>query len=461
MKKHTLVIVMLVALVLGGFSFPQETHASESVCHVVRPGENVSQIAAYYGVSVSSIVQANNLWNPNLIYTGQCLLIPLYSRPSPPCTTIHVVRRGEYLKIIAARYGVSVSSITQANGLKNPNLIYPGQRLKIPCTTPPPSRPKPKPTSKPGCTKIHVVKRGEYLKVIAARYGVSVSAIVRANGLKNPNLIYPGQRLKIPCESSSPKPPSPSPSKPWAGQYWNNRFLSGYPTFTRQEKAVNFQWGRNGPGGGIAGTNFSARWTRTRHFNAGRYRFHVTVDDGVRMWVDGTLIIDQWHDGPPRHFSADRQLSAGNHSLKIDYYQNMGGAQVKFWVESLETPASWKGEFFNNVNLQGAPAVTRHYQAINFNWGRNAPVHGITADYFSARFTTESYFSGGRYRFTATMDDGMRVYLDDRLILDQWQLGSARVYVAEVLVSEGSHRIRVEYFENTGDAVCKVQWRLL
>ena len=153
MKNYTILVIILITLVLGGFSFPQETHASESVCHVVRPGETVSQIAAYYGVSVSAIVQANNLWNPNLIYTGQCLLIPLYSRPSPPCTTIHVVRRGEYLKIIAARYGVSVSAIVQANGLKNPNLIYVGQKIKVPqgtgvivpTATPVPGEPTPTP----------------------------------------------------------------------------------------------------------------------------------------------------------------------------------------------------------------------------------------------------------------------------------------------------------------------------
>jgi LysM repeat protein len=458
MKARIVTLVIVIAILSTGFAFPQEAQASDTICHTVRPGETVASIAAYYGVSASAIIQANNLWNPNLIYSGQCLLIPLPSRPSPPCTTIHVVRRGEYLKIIAPRYGVSVSAIVNANGLKNPNLIYPGQRLIIPCGTAPP--PAPKPTPEPGCTKIHVVKRGEYLKVIARRYGVSVSAIVNANGLKNPNLIYPGQRLKIPCKSTSPKPtPAPSPKGPWTGQYWNNRFLSGYPTFTRQDQAVNFSWGRKGPSGGIGGTNFSVRWTQTKHFAGGRYRFNVTVDDGVRVWVDGQLIIDRWHDTAPQTYSAVRDLATGNHTIQIDYYQNQGGAQIKFWSKRVDVPAAWKGEFFNNTNLSGMPAVTKSYPAINFNWGRKAPVHGITADYFSARFTTESYFSEGRYRFVSTMDDGMRIYLDDRLILDQWQLGSARTFVSEVLVSQGNHRVRVEYFENTGDAVCKLHWQ--
>jgi LysM repeat protein len=458
MKTRIVTFIVLTAILSVGLSFPQQAQASDTICHIVRPGETVASIAAYYGVSVSAIVQANNLWNPNLIYSGQCLLIPLYSRPSPPCTKIHIVRRGEYLKVIAARYGVSVSAIVQANGLKNPNLIYPGQRLVIPCGTAPSPQPQPQP--EPGCVNIHVVKRGEYLKVIAARYGVSVSAIVRANGLKNPNLIYPGQRLKIPCKSTPPQPqPQPPSAGPWTGQYWNNRFLSGHPTFTRQDKAVDFAWGRRGPGGGLGGTNFSVRWTRTRHFDGGRYRFNVTVDDGVRMWVDGALIIDQWHDSAPQHYSAARDLATGNHKIKIDYYQNQGGAQIKFWVERVDAPAAWKGEFFNNTNLSGSPMVTKNYQAINFNWGLKAPVYGITADYFSARFTGDAYFSEGRYRFVSTMDDGMRFYLDDRLIMDQWGLGSARTFVSEVLVSEGNHRIRVEYFENTGDAVCKVHWQ--
>jgi LysM repeat protein len=362
----------------------------------------VAQIAALYGVSVSAIVQANNLWNPNVIYPGQCLVIPVCGGGVPACVSIHVVRKGEYLKVIAARYGTTVSTLVQLNGIRNPNLIYPGQRLKIPCAAPPP-QPKPKPKPKPTAT--------------------------------------------------------PPPSKgPWRGQYWDNRFLSGNPKFVRNSDLVNFDWGTKGPGGGIGGTNFSARWTRTRHFDAGRYRFNVITDDGVRVWVDGILIIDEWHDTPPRHYIADRELSAGNHTLQVDYYQNQGAAKIRFWPDRLDAPTAWTGRYFNNTTLQGDPVVTRHYQIIAFEWGKNAPAPGVTADYYSARYTGEFHFAGGGYRFFVTVDDGARLYLDDHLILDAWHVGAPRTRTVDVDVAQGNHKLKVEYFENTGGAVLKVKW---
>jgi hypothetical protein len=144
--------------------------------------------------------------------------------------------------------------------------------------------------------------------------------------------------------------------------------------------------------------------------------------------------------------------------LQIDYYQNKGGAQIKFWPDALNVPKAWKGEYFNNTSLSGAPVTTKHYNAVNFNWGNKSPEYGVTADYFSARFTTESHFNGGKYRFSATADDGVRIFLDDNLILDDWRLGSVRTVMVDVDVSQGNHRVRVEYFENKGDAVCKVSW---
>jgi LysM repeat protein len=459
MKTRMFTFLILISLLLGMFAFPRDAEASDSFCHVVQRGENVTMIARKYGVTVAAIQQANNLWNPSLIYVGQCLWIPTSGPPATGCVQVHIVKRGEYLKSIAPRYGVTWQAIAQANGLKSPYVIFTGQRLKIPCAVTPPPKPPPQPPSTT-CTKTHVVKRGEYLKSIAPRYGVTWQAIAQANGLKSPYVIYTGQRLKIPVPCPKPSPePTPKPGTgPWQGEYWNNRFLSGNPKFTRKDQVINFTWGTNGPGGSIGGTDFSARWTRSKPFDSGRYRFYVTVDDGVRVWVDGMLIIDQWHDTAPKTYHADRQLSGGSHNLKVDYYQNKGGAQIRFWVERIDGEGAWKGEFFNNTKLEGTPATTQHYSTIDFDWGNKAPVYGVTADYFSVRFTSEFQFDGGKYRFFATMDDGLRLYVDDELILDQWRLGSARTHTADKDLSQGKHRVKVEYYENTGDAVCKVRW---
>lgn len=397
MKGRVLSVVVLIAVLLAGISVPAEAQTCKPVYHVVKPGQNLTQIANYYGVTVQSIVRANNLWNPNLIYVGQVLLIP------------------------------------------------------VPCREPtPPSK----------CTTIYVVKRGDYLKAIAVRYKTTVAVLVSLNGIKNPNLIYPGQRLIVPvkCKVTPTPTPGPQPTKPWKGVYWPNRFYSGAAKCTQYHDRVDFNWGTKGPGCRIAGTNFSARFTRVRYFDPGQYRFHVVTDDGVRVWVDNVLIIDKWFDTPATEYTAVRQLSAGNHTLQVDYYQNQGTARITFYPEQVDAQAAWKGEYFNNTNLGGDPAAVRSYNSVNFDWGLAAPAPGIWADHFSARFTGEFHFTGGKYRFTARTDDGIRVFLDDNLILDQWHVTSARTYTVDVDVSEGKHRLKVEYFEETGAAVCKVSW---
>jgi LysM repeat protein len=119
--------------------------------HPVQAGERLSDIAARYGVNMWDIVWLNGLASPDTIYAGQWLRIPGCYPPSPPpvCYRIHVVRRGETLTIIAARYGVSVWRLASINGIRNINRIYVGQRLKIPGSCPPSPPPYPPPPYPP------------------------------------------------------------------------------------------------------------------------------------------------------------------------------------------------------------------------------------------------------------------------------------------------------------------------
>lgn len=152
--------------------------------YVVKPGDTLYRIANLYGVSVASIVSANNIANPNLIHPNQVLVIPA-SAPTQ-ATTRYTVQAGDTLYRIAARYGVTVSAIATANNIANPNLIRPGQVLVIPAGAP---------TSQP---VRYTVQAGDTLYRIGIRYGVTVSAIATANNIANPNLIRPGQVLIIP-----------------------------------------------------------------------------------------------------------------------------------------------------------------------------------------------------------------------------------------------------------------------
>lgn len=152
--------------------------------YVVKPGDTLYRIASLYGVTVSAIVEANNIVNPNLIYPNQVLIIPT-STPSTSTVT-YTVRPGDTLYRIAGTYGTTVSAIVAANNIVNPDLIYPGQVLVIPSTTTPTTQIR------------YVVVPGDTLYRIALRYDTTVSAIVLANNIANPDLIYPGQVLIIP-----------------------------------------------------------------------------------------------------------------------------------------------------------------------------------------------------------------------------------------------------------------------
>ncbi len=118
--------------------------------HTVQAGENLTRIALKYGTTVQAIVQANNITNPNLVFVGQVLIIPgagisptlqptgTVIAPTPQPTTapagetVHVVQPGENLFRVALKYGLSTAFLASYNGITNPNLIYVGQKIRIP-----------------------------------------------------------------------------------------------------------------------------------------------------------------------------------------------------------------------------------------------------------------------------------------------------------------------------------------
>ena len=98
MKARVLTLAILIILLLSGFIVPHDAQAAGggSFCHYVKRGENLTQIARKYGVSVATLKSINNIPNPSLIYVGQCILIPSTSSPPPAtCGVVHVVKRGE------------------------------------------------------------------------------------------------------------------------------------------------------------------------------------------------------------------------------------------------------------------------------------------------------------------------------------------------------------------------------
>lgn len=187
MRRLLLVLVLFGLLVSATGVFAQTT----TIQYVVQPGDTLQNIAVRYGTTWQAIAQLNAIPNPNLIYAGQVLLIPVGyvppPTPTPPPagvnTVYHVVFR-DTLALIAGWYGTTWQTLASLNGLANPNLIFAGQSLLVPAA--------------PNRTASYTVRWGDTLGNIAWRFSTTVGAITSRNGIPNPNLIFTGQFLSIP-----------------------------------------------------------------------------------------------------------------------------------------------------------------------------------------------------------------------------------------------------------------------
>ena len=275
-----------------------------------------------------------------------------------------------------------------------------------------------------------------------------------------------------------------TPTGQWNGEYFNNRDLTGNPTFTRPEgerlvgihgllgdntptqsmynwlgSPIDYAWGNGGPGNGVGNDNFSARWTGVFQFDEGYYLFRTNADDGVRIWVDDQLVVNGWKDQGFAAYGANRYLTAGQHKVKVEYYENGGSAAIKSWWEKVQATGQWKGEYFNNTDLTGTPVFTNPAEAgLRYDWGSGSPGNGVNNDNFSARWTGVFNFEEDNYRFSNSVDDGMRIWIDDQLIHDTWNGRNAVTYSVDRFLTKGDHKIQVEYREFGGSAVAKIWW---
>ena len=176
---------------------PTGTINTETITYTVQRGDTLWAIARRYGTTSGEIAEINNISNPNLIYPGQELRIPTNSTTEGEETRgtgdiIYTVQRGDTLSKIAREYNVTVAHIVELNDITNPNLIYPGEKLRITESDVTNLNPIPK-----NNYSTYTVRRGDTLSGIARRFGVSVNYLVTANNIQNPNLIFPGQILII------------------------------------------------------------------------------------------------------------------------------------------------------------------------------------------------------------------------------------------------------------------------
>lgn len=246
------------------------------------------------------------------------------------------------------------------------------------------------------------------------------------------------------------------PNKAYCAEYFANTTLSGTPVFTLAEPKIMRNWGWNGPGNGIPNDNFSVRWVGRRSFPTSNWwTFRLGADDGVRLWVDGRLIINSWIDTPYRMRSARIYLGAGIHEVKVEYYERGGTAAAQLCAAP---NGQFCSDFFTNPSLTGNATANVWLGNLNENWGTGGPGNGIPNDNFSEQSYSRQYFDGRTYTLRACADDGVRVRLNGTLVINRWIDQPYTCKSTPIRPAAGWHDLTVEYYERGGAAARAVSW---
>jgi hypothetical protein len=109
----------------------------------------------------------------------------------------------------------------------------------------------------------------------------------------------------------------------------------------RNDPAIDFNWGLGSPDPRVPVDNFSIRWTRRVNFDTGNYQFFARTADGVRLYLDSWLVVDQWHDNPGGYITYNGRfdaIGAGLHTVIVEYYARGGIAYAMVWWQKIRGP---------------------------------------------------------------------------------------------------------------------------
>ncbi len=276
-------------------------------------------------------------------------------------------------------------------------------------------------------------------------------------------------------DTSAPPPPPPIPSGAWKAEYFNGTNFESKcaPDGYIDESFLFYDWGDDAPADGCNRDEWSARFTKRINFQGGTYKFGLGYDDGARIKIDGTTVVDGW--APATQHYETRDITAGEHEVTVEFYDNAGWGLISAWwtgpgfdlPQENRDEHQWYTEYWGNKRLWwDAPVrVNEGTGFLDRTWGDDGPGYGLLSDRFSARFRRKVYFKCGRYRFTYGSDDGMRFKLggdsdpwwDDSL----WNDHGYNPVTLDRDISEGEHEIQVEFYNNSGWAQVSLRWNLL
>jgi hypothetical protein len=143
----------------------------------------------------------------------------------------------------------------------------------------------------------------------------------------------------------------------------------------QDDAVIAFNWGAGSSAvPAIPADNFAVRWTRTLNLNGGRYRFTTTTDDGVRLYVDGAMVMQRWYDMAATTFGVYLDPGAGNHTVRLEYYEHLGNAQAQLSIDRVAV-ASNKPVPMSNIVACGRPGNSwvEVYGLDGYSWAAANP----------------------------------------------------------------------------------------
>jgi len=230
--------------------------------------------------------------------------------------------------------------------------------------------------------------------------------------------------------------------------------------------------------------NFSVRWSGQFLAPAtATYTFHTTSDDGVRLYVNGQTVIDNWTDHAPTANSGSVTLNAGQlYPIVLEFYEFGGGAVISLEYEAAGAgiarqilPADrvfprgngWSAQYYKDAgdgsHLVGSPLATRTDATINFSdstgWAETL-VPGTGVDNFSVRWSGQFLAPAtANYTFYTTSDDGVRLYINGQTFIDNWTDHAPTVNSVTVTLNAGQfYPIVLEFYEFGGGAVISLEY---
>jgi hypothetical protein len=229
----------------------------------------------------------------------------------------------------------------------------------------------------------------------------------------------------------------PAESKP----YLDTRFAANYVSCERDELAYTIGAAQADK---LTANTWHYTYIRTKDGNVDTDKFRLSGQLG--------------HRTPSLCYSTWCSFGDESRTLVPAWSYSVPGTRW-WWARTASSCAVFLAQYFNNRALEGDPRFSRCEGSVNKNWGYGGPSYDVPNDNFSARWEGNFYFADDDYTFTAYVDDGVRIWVDDGLILDKWFDQSPTQYTFNHRMSAGTHKVKIEYFENGGQAIAQVRWQ--